>query len=219
MNFDKLANIISENITPTVVASEEMEGARGRAPNPEIEKLVAQGMPYWKARAMVKKGLAGAPATPAAAAPVSSKGLTAASAKTQAAVDDFVSANPEASVDDVIEHLKNLNAGPLAIKTAYVVDPKEVVKMVAVSKGEEPAAEPTFDPESEKKAKFERLRKFMSMPRAEREKFLAARKKAAVVEPEEPDEEEEEEEDSYVKYYLDQMKEPEEEPEFDAGQD
>jgi hypothetical protein len=60
MNFNQLAHVISENITSTIVASEEMEGARGRAANPEIEKLVSQGLPYWKARAMVRKGLTGA---------------------------------------------------------------------------------------------------------------------------------------------------------------
>ena len=57
MNFNKLANIIAENNDPIMAKDVMPEGARGRAGNPEIAKLIAQGMPYWKARAMVKKGM------------------------------------------------------------------------------------------------------------------------------------------------------------------
>lgn len=187
MKFNQLANTIAENITPTIVASEEMEGKRGRAGNPEIEKLVAQGMPYWKARALVKKGMSGAavstPATSTADVDVPSvePELGDASAqKTQAAVDDYVSGNPGATLDDVVAHLKGLNSGPLAVKFPYITNPSRVNKMLAVATGGgETEEEPAFDPEAEKKAKFAKLRAFMMMPKAKRDAYLARKAKVA----------------------------------------
>ena len=185
MNFNQLANtIVTENITPTIVASEEMEGKRGRAANPEIEKLVAQGMPYWKARALVKKGLAGsaAPVAIAKNEPSEEPEVTGdvSTQKTQAAIDDFVSGSPNATVDDVVAHLKGLNAGPLAVKFPYITNPKQVSKMLAVATGGgEVEQEPAFDPDAEKKAKFAKLRAFMMMPKAKRDEFLARKAKIA----------------------------------------
>lgn len=199
MNFNQLANaIVTENITPTIVASEEMEGKRGRAANPEIEKLVAQGMPYWKARALVKKGLAGAAASvadikkePTIDEPAGGVSVQ----KTQAAIDDYVTSTPNASVDDVVAHLKGLNAGPLAVKYPYITNPKEVGKMLAVATGgsvEEPE-EPAFDPDAEKKAKFAKLRAFMMMPKSKRDEYLARRAKVAKAKRVDKDEDEGEE--------------------------
>jgi hypothetical protein len=208
MNFNQLANVISENITSTIVASEEMEGARGRAANPEIEKLVSQGLPYWKARAMVRKGLTGAAEDKPVITSIKSKsdmgGSSAQKAKTQSAVDDYVRANPDATLDNVVDHLKALNAGPLGIKTSYLTTPKDVADMLSIAKGEEPE-EAEFDPEAEKKAKFERLRMFLKMSRKERDKFLARKSKDTPVK--DTDEEDEEEEvDPYVRSYLSGMK-------------
>lgn len=189
MNFNQLANtIVTENITPTVVASEEMEGKRGRAANPEIEKLVAQGLPYWKARALVKKGLTGAAA--ATAAPDIEKSDIAddeesemgdvSSQKTQAAIDDYVAGNPTATIEDVVAHLKGLNAGPLAVKFPYITNVKQVGKMLATSTGDtDTEEEPAFDPDAEKKAKFAKLRAFMMMPKAKRDEYLARKAKIA----------------------------------------
>ena len=73
------------------------------------------------------------------------------------------------------------------------------------------------DLDSEKKDKFDKLRKFMSMSRSERDAFLARKGKPL---PEiEKDEEEDEDDDAvdpYVKHYLSGMKskEDKEEPEF-----
>lgn len=204
MKFNQLANTITENITPTIVASEEMEGKRGRAGNPEIEKLVAQGMPYWKARALVKKGMSG----DAVATPVSTPDeITdepelgdASTQKTQAAVDDFVSVNPDATVEDVVTHLKGLNSGPLAVKFPYITNSSRVEKMLAVAKGSDVSDdEPAFDPEAdEKKAKLAKLRAFMMMPKAKRDEYLARKAKAAKARRTVDDEEETDEPTSKV---------------------
>jgi hypothetical protein len=177
-----------------------MEGKRGRAPNPEIEKLVAQGMPYWKARALIKKGMSGA-ALPAAAAPVADVPSAepelgdASAQKTQAAIDDYVSGNPGATLDDVVAHLKGLNSGPLAVKFPYITNPSRVNKMLAVATGGgETEEEPAFDPEAEKKAKFAKLRAFMIMPKAKRDAYLARKAKVAKAKSTYKDDEGEEEE-------------------------
>ena len=193
MNFNQLANtIVTENITPTIVASEEMEGKRGRAANPEIEKLVAQGLPYWKARALVKKGLVGSPSAAAAigGSDVEKSDVTGdeesetsdvSTQKTQAAIDDFVAGNPTATIEDVVAHLKGLNAGPLAVKFPYITNVSKVGKMLATSTGsaETDEEEPAFDPDAEKKAKFAKLRAFMMMPKAKRDEYLARKAKIA----------------------------------------
>lgn len=210
MNFNQLANVITETISSTIVASEEMEGARGRAGNPEIEKLVAQGLPYWKARALVKKGLTGdntnKPEITSVEPKITSTSSSAEKAKTQAAIDDYMSVNPDAELKDLVDHLKALNAGPLAIKTSYIVDPVEVSKMISVSKGEEPE-EVEFDPNEEKKAKFEKLRKFLKMSKKERDAFLGRKAKSLPLPGEEnEDEDEDEDVDPYVSSYLTGMK-------------
>lgn len=199
MNFNQLANtIVTENITPTIVASEEMEGKRGRAANPEIEKLVAQGLPYWKARALVKKGLASttaaAPAT-AETEPEEEPTGDVSVQKTQAAIDDFVSGNPTATIEDVVAHLKGLNAGPLAVKFPYITNVKQVSKMLATATGDkETEEEPAFDPDAEKKAKFAKLRAFMMMPKAKRDEYLARKAKIAKAKRVDKDEEQGEDE-------------------------
>jgi hypothetical protein len=199
MNFNQLANtIVTENITPTIVASEEMEGKRGRAANPEIEKLVAQGLPYWKARALVKKGLAStAAAAPATAETEPEEEPTGdvSVQKTQAAIDDFVSGNPTATIEDVVAHLKGLNAGPLAVKFPYITNVKQVSKMLATATGDkETEEEPAFDPDAEKKAKFAKLRAFMMMPKAKRDEYLARKAKIAKAKRVDKDEEQGEDE-------------------------
>lgn len=196
MKFNELTKVIVENITPAI-ANEELEGKRGRTPNPEIEKLVAQGIPYWKARALVKKGLTGS-ATPVVK---SEPGLeteplegSVSASKTQAAIDDFVVANPEASVEDIVSHLKALNAGPLEVKYPYVTSPKEVAKMLAIATGGGAFEEPEFDPEAERKAKMAKLRAFLMLPKAKRDEILARKAKVAKATKSYKDEDEDEEE-------------------------
>ena len=211
MNFNQLANKITESISSTIVASEEMEGARGRAGNPEIEKLVAQGLPYWKARAMVKKGLTGdsegKPEITSIEPKTSTSDSSAERAKTQSAVDDYVNANPDTTLDGVIAHLKALNDTPLAIKTSYIVTPKVVASMLSTAKGEESEEieDLEFDPEAEKKDKFEKLRKFLKMSKDERLKFLKRKDDEDDITDDDEDEDEDEI-DPYVSSYLSSMK-------------
>jgi hypothetical protein len=210
MNFNKLANTIAENIDPSI-ANEETEGARGRAGNPEIAKLIAQGMPYWKARAMVKKGMSSG----ASDAPISTDkkddmdvAKSASELKTQAAIESFLSTNPDASVSDVVDHLKSLNDQGIDIKTSYITNASKIDKMVSSVKSMDVDSgsidEPSLsDLDSEKKNKFDKLRKFMSMSRSDRDAFLARKGKPL---PEIEKDEEEDEVDPYVKHYLSGMK-------------
>ncbi len=224
MNFNKLANTIAENIDPSI-ANEETEGARGRAGNPEIAKLIAQGMPYWKARAMVKKGMSSG----ASDAPISTDkkddmdvAKSASELKTQAAIESFLSTNPDASVSDVVDHLKSLNDQGIDIKTSYITNASKIDKMVSGVKSMDVDSgsidEPSLsDLDSEKKNKFDKLRKFMSMSRSDRDAFLARKgKPLPEIEKDEEEDEDDDEVDPYVKHYLSGMKskEKEEEPEF-----
>lgn len=224
MNFNKLANTIAENIDPSI-ANEETEGARGRAGNPEIAKLIAQGMPYWKARAMVKKGMSSG----ASDAPVSTDkkddmdvAKSASELKTQAAIESFLSTNPDASVSDVVDHLKSLNDQGIDIKTSYITNASKIDKMVSSVKNMDVDSgsidEPSLsDLDSEKKDKFDKLRKFMSMSRSDRDAFLARKgKPLPEIEKDEEETEDDDVVDPYVKHYLSGMKskEKEEEPEF-----
>jgi hypothetical protein len=140
MNFNKLANILIENNDPSIAndaAAISAEGARGRTPNPEIAKLIAQGMPYWKARAMVNKGSPGPTASSLGDtdSPTGRSVNSASAQKTQVAVDDFIYGRPEATPEEVITHLKGLNSGPLTLKTGYVTSPEEVMGMIKIAKG------------------------------------------------------------------------------------
>ena len=165
MNFNKLANTLFENNAPAMANDADAvsaEGARGRAPNPEIAKLIAQGMPYWKARAMTKKGLTGSVTAPAAAvdspvmdvAPTDDIDNSASAQKTQVAIDDFISGNPEATPEEVVSHLKALNSGPLTLKTGYITSPKEVMNMIGIAKGSGPAdVDADFQPDSKELSK------------------------------------------------------------------
>ena len=225
MNFNKLANIIAEDNDPIMANDIMPEGARGRAGNPEIAKLIAQGMPYWKARAMVKKGMSsGASDAPMSASKKDDMDVakSASELKTQAAIESFLSTNPDASVSDVVDHLKSLNDQGIDIKTSYITNASKIDKMVSSVKSMDVDSgsidEPSLsDLDSEKKDKFDKLRKFMSMSRSERDAFLARKGKPL---PEiEKDEEEDEDDDAvdpYVKHYLSGMKskEDKEEPEF-----
>ncbi len=230
MNFNTLAQSINENISTNSITNEEMEGKRGRTANPEIEKLVAQGLPYWKARAMVRKGMSGGEApvagtTTEPATPSPSRG----NAKTQAAIDDFIAGNPDATTEDVIEHLKALNAGPLSIKVGYNTDPADVAQMLAIAKGEDvpvSAEEPgstdigsAEDPEVDRLANL--FMKLYTMPKDQRAEYMRKVKTAKTqkdVEDKFDDEEENDDDvDPYVSQYVKSMKdEPEEsEEEFD----
>ena len=142
--------------------------------------------------------------------------------KTQAAIESFLSTNPDASVSDVVDHLKSLNDQGIDIKTSYITNASKIDKMVSSVKSmdvdsgsiEEPSLS---DLDSEKKDKFDKLRKFMSMSRSDRDAFLARKgKPLPEIEKDEEETEDGDEVDPYVKHYLSGMKskEKEEEPEF-----
>ena len=204
MNFNKLANVINESFV-----SEETEGrnpnssfADWKAANPELAKGASA---YYHFKKATRGGTQFEP-THIASAPVTVKGAE----KTQAAVDEFLAQNPEASTEEVVAHLKGLNSGPLSIKTSYITTPKDVANMVNVSKGEEIAAaeEPSIsDIDAEKAAKMARLRKFFMKPKAERDRILAGKRKAAEIAPKiDKDDEDEVEGDPYVSHYVKAMK-------------
>ena len=121
MKFDEAVNYIAENLTPIV--ADEM----AKPKNPEIERLVAQGLPYWKARAIVNKAGGKAatpdvvPVTPAADEP-SYKELPDTLA-TKNKIAEILDADPEVSDEDVISRItadqeegEALNTDPELIK-------------------------------------------------------------------------------------------------------
>lgn len=234
MNFNNLASTIVENINSPSIPAKMNEGKRGRQGNAEIAALVAQGIPYWKARSMVKAGSAKSVDAPVAAAPAVSVATSKGDAKTQAAVDDFISGNPEASVEDVVNHLKNLNDSPVGIKVNYNTNPTEVERMVSVAKGEgssEEMPEPTvvdISSELSKDPEIERLTglfmKLYKMPKDQRAAYMrklkAAEAEKAVEKDVDTDEDDDEDTDPYVADYVKSMKPSEEdEVEFDEPKD
>lgn len=219
MNFDKLANKINESLSAPAQLDVE-----GRAPGARSAWLAANpgktGAQYY---AMLRKGgsapaAAGrieVPAVPTDAADDMGGSLEGpvgrGVAKTQAAIDDFITTNPDAFPEDVVAHLKSLNSGPVGIKTGYVTTPADVMKMISIAKGEENISVPmepsVSDIDSEKKAKFAKLRKFMMMPRAARDEYLARKSKTADAIEKDPDTDEKEVEiDPHVSHYVSAMK-------------
>lgn len=205
MNFNKFANTINESLS-----TEETEGrnpnsafADWKVANPELSTGPSA---YYHFKKHMKGDSTPVAAKPVMSAPVSVKGAE----KTQAAVDEFLAQNPEASTEEVVTHLKGLNSGPIGIKTPYITTSKDVTNMVNVSKGAEMTAseeEPEFNPEAEKAAKMARLRKFFMKPKAERDRILAAKRKAAEVAPKvDKDDEDEVESDPYVNHYVKAIK-------------
>ena len=151
--------------------------------------------------------------------------MSASELKTQAAIESFMSEHPDASVSDIVDHLKGLNDQGISLKTSYVTNAEEIDRMVTKLKEMEASEKPLdladpsgSDIDAEKKAKFARLRKCMSMSRGERDAYLASKGKFSSEDEKdkEDSEDEEEETDPYVKSYLKGMKrDDEEEPEFD----
>jgi len=196
MNFNKLANVINESLT-----SEEVEGrnpnasfADWKAANPELAKGPSA---YYHFKKSTRGG------TTPAAAPVVQHTPTEIDPRKQEVVDQLVSQG--LSPEEIYKHLKNTLPG----ETPFEGSLKDVVGMVALAKGEEPSeVEPEFDPEAEKAAKMARLRKFFMKPKAERDRILAAKRKAAEVAPKvDKDEDEDEvEADPYVSHYVKAMK-------------
>lgn len=222
MSFNNLANTILEGLAP--LTTEETEG---RKPNPDFqawkssqspEFISSLKNPYTHWYLKVKgKGAGDAPVPSATVAPapktpaMSGDEATVEYIKTADAVSDFLSGNPGASVEEVVAHLRELNDAPVDLKWVYITHPDKVAKMMSTSSEEAPVSpsEPAAaDIDAEKAAKLARLRKFMSMPRAERDKYLAQTKKSAFVDDEEVDKdpEEEEDEDPYVRHYVKKMR-------------
>jgi hypothetical protein len=230
MKFNELATLVLEN-----VVSEEVES---RKPNPEFQAWKSSQKPefisslknpytYWYLKV---KGKSGGSAAPLPGVPVADNpkdteapvGVTSDSVldpKTQEAVDDYMSGNPGATVEDVIAHLtqeqelrKDLPDADVQASHDFDLDPVNVQRMMDASKDSDlPVADAPVGEldavEAAKKAKFDRLRKFMKMNRAEREAFLARAKDKLPVDDEKDEEESEEDDgDPYVKHYLKGMK-------------
>jgi len=146
MKFDDAINYIAEHTL-------DLEMAKPK--NPEIEKLVAQGIPYYKARNMVnakKLGGATAPATaPVAAtepAGVKYKELPD-TLRTKEAVADMLQADPNLTPQEIMARLAADNSE----ETPYNLDPTVVKAAVAdASMGGDAELEPQIDPAELKKA-------------------------------------------------------------------
>lgn len=219
MNFDKLANTISENYS---IASEETEA---RQPNPEFVAWKSTQSPeflstlknpysYWYLKVRGKGPSVPKTDTPSIA-PTAPSAVSSSKdyARTQEVIDDIVAGNPDATVEDVMNALEPRIqvSGPLGFK--YVTDVKALQNMLNTAKGIESDAAGEPDIEDEKAAKLSRLRKFMGMGRGERDAFLkqakaAAAAKVADFNTKEGEEEEGEEDeiDPDVKGYVSSLK-------------
>ena len=230
MNFNKLANTLIENIDPSIANDATNEEYEGRAPNPEFQKWKAEnpGVPTYKFFKMQRDKKLGGDVETSTKEPIETDevgSMSASELKTQAAIESFMSEHPDASVSDIVDHLKGLNDQGISLKTSYVTNAEEIDRMVTKLKEMEASEKPLdladpsgSDIDAEKKAKFARLRKFMSMSRGERDAYLASKGKFSSEDEKdkEDSEDEEEETDPYVKSYLKGMKrDDEEEPEFD----
>ena len=222
MNFDKLANTISESYS---VASEETEA---RPPNPEFLAWKNTQSPefistlknpysYWYLKVRGKgPDVAGTETPPIAPTTPSAVSSSKEYGRTQEVVDEIVTGNPNATVEDVLAALEPRMqvSGPLGFK--YVTDTQALQQMLDTAKGIETggSAEPgEGDINDDKAAKLARLRKFMGMGRGERDLYLKKAKAAAAAKvadfntkDKEEDGEDEEDIDPDVKRYVSQLK-------------
>lgn len=231
MNFDKLANAINENYSFT---SEEAEARK----NPEFQawkdtqgadflSTLRNPYTYWYTKVRNKPEIAPNPMSTGDEPPMPKTsrlgaGASKRLARTQELVDQVVAANPNATIDDIMAEItpRLQVSGPIGFD--YETDPRAIKNMLAVAKGEEPVmqSEPSLgDIDAEKAAKRERLRRFVSMNRAERDKFLSSfRDKPEELSSGEPEESEDEEEiDPYVSGYVSGMKKRKDTEDEDEG--
>ena len=153
MKFDDAINYIAETTL-------DMEMAKPK--NPEIEKLVAQGMPYWKARQMVNKGsVAPKAAAPAAAAAPAEPGVKYKelpdTLRTKDAVATYLQHNPDASEEDVMSAITTQNSE----ETPLNLDPEVVKAAIADARpsgGEEQEPDPAALRKAELAAKYDKVR-------------------------------------------------------------
>jgi len=142
MKFDDAINYIAENTL-------DLEMAKPK--NPEIEKLVAQGMPYWKARQMANK--AGATAAPKAAPAAEPTGMKYKelpdTLRTKDAVATYLQHNPGATPDEVMAAIGTQNSE----ETPLNLDPEVVKAAIADAQGGGGGEmEPEIDPAELRKA-------------------------------------------------------------------
>jgi len=173
MKFDEAINYIAESTF-------ELEMAKPR--NPEIDKLVAQGIPYWKARNMVNAQKGSAPATPAAAPAGTKYKELPDTLRTKDAVANYLQHNPNATEQEVLAGISSMDSE----ETPLNLDP-EVVKsaMADAQSGGGEEQEPDIDTiaRAEKAAKMARVKDAILRLRGLKSK--AGRKPAARPEPEE----------------------------------
>ena len=180
MKFDDAINYIAENTL-------NLEMAKPK--NPVIEKLVAQGMPYWKARQMVNKG--GASAAPQAAPTTEPAGAKYKelpdTLRTKDAVATYLQHNPEATPEEVMAAIGSQNSE----ETPLNLDP-EVVKAaiadVQTGGGDEQEPDPEALRKAELAAKYDRVRQALYKMHGFKTKGRPGRKVTADEPEEEPGE-------------------------------
>jgi hypothetical protein len=156
MKFDDAINYIAE-------ATLDMEMAKPK--NPEIEKLVAQGMPYYKARNIVNSRSAGnapgvptAPAARTAAEPAGIKYKELPDTlRTKDAVATYLQHNPGATPEEVMSAIGSQNSE----ETPLNLDPEVVKSAIAdaqVGGGDEQEPDPEALRKAELQSKYDRVR-------------------------------------------------------------
>jgi hypothetical protein len=244
MNFNDFVNTVAES---TEMTSEELES---RAPNPQFQAWKQAQDPafistlknpytYWYLK-VKNKGDPVSTSTPAASptpapAAVPTAPKSNSELKTRAAIEDYLSGNPNATTEEIVAHLNTLNDPGVDIKTQYVTSPDEVERMRSEisSETQPPVSDTEEAPDKVEKAmnatlqaKYNKLREFLKKSPQERRAYLdniskARAAQAAELPGEENDEEEAEPEiDPDVERYRRSMvgDETEEEPEFDDNQ-
>jgi len=180
MKFDDAINYIAENTL-------DLEMAKPK--NPEIEKLVAQGMPYWKARQMVNKG--GASAAPQVAPAAEPAGMKYKelpdTLRTKDAVATYLQHNPGATPEEVMAAIGSQNSE----ETPLNLDPEVVKAAIADAQaggGEEQEPDPEALRKAELAAKYDRVRQALYKMHGFKTKGRPGRKVAADEPEEEPGE-------------------------------
>jgi len=144
MKFDDAINYIAEHTL-------DLEMAKPK--NREIEKLVAQGIPYYKARKIFNAKKLGGTTTPAAAPAAEPAGVKYKelpdTLRTKEAVAGMLQADPNLTPQEIMARLAADNSE----ETPYNLDPTVVKAAVAdASMGGDTELEPQIDPAELKKA-------------------------------------------------------------------
>ena len=150
MKFDEAINYIAETTLDVEMAKPK---------NPEIDRLVASGMPYWKARQIVRRGAPASAATPTnVPAAASSFRELPDTLRTKDAVAVYLQHRPEASEAEITNALATQNSDDAPLN----LDPVVIQTAIDDVRGAESELEQEPDPnalrKSELLAKYDRVR-------------------------------------------------------------